>query len=153
MGEIAEMMLDGTLDCETGELIDGKSPGYPRTVDGAEWDDDFIPSLGKGLKAKACKPTAQMRSIIYKTPCPVCAKGCKGNGGVKDHMRDAHPEEAGSVADRERLNAAASVLLSALVNILPMAKGFNAAYPGRNNAQFILDAEAAIAKAIGENQS
>lgn len=47
-----------------------------------------------------------------------------------------------------------SDLLSALINILPMAKGFNAlANSGRNNAQFILDADAAIAKAVGENQS
>jgi hypothetical protein len=30
MGEIAEMMLDGTLDCVTGEYI-GPGPGYPRT--------------------------------------------------------------------------------------------------------------------------
>lgn len=31
MGEIAEMMLDGTLDCETGEYL-GQGPGYPRTA-------------------------------------------------------------------------------------------------------------------------
>ena len=31
MGDAAEMMLDGTLDCETGEYIDGESPGYPRS--------------------------------------------------------------------------------------------------------------------------
>ena len=30
MGEIAEMMLDGTLDIETGEYL-GEGPGYPRT--------------------------------------------------------------------------------------------------------------------------
>jgi hypothetical protein len=32
MGEIAEMMLSGLLDCETGEFIDGYEPGYPRTM-------------------------------------------------------------------------------------------------------------------------
>lgn len=31
MGEIAEMMIDGFLDWETGEMIDGDAPGYPRT--------------------------------------------------------------------------------------------------------------------------
>lgn len=31
MGEIAEMMLDGTLDCMTGEYI-GEPCGYPRTL-------------------------------------------------------------------------------------------------------------------------
>lgn len=30
MGEIADMMLDGTLDEQTGEYI-GRGPGYPRT--------------------------------------------------------------------------------------------------------------------------
>ena len=31
MGEIADRMIDGTLDCETGEYI-GKAVGYPRTL-------------------------------------------------------------------------------------------------------------------------
>ena len=31
MGEYADMYLDGTLDVETGELIDGDSPGHPRS--------------------------------------------------------------------------------------------------------------------------
>ena len=31
MGEIADMMIDGFLDEQTGEFLDGKSPGYPRT--------------------------------------------------------------------------------------------------------------------------
>jgi hypothetical protein len=31
MGEIADMMIDGTLDIETGEYL-GEGPGYPRTA-------------------------------------------------------------------------------------------------------------------------
>lgn len=31
MGEIAEMILDGILDCETGEYL-GDAVGYPRTA-------------------------------------------------------------------------------------------------------------------------
>ena len=39
MGDIAEMMLDGTLDSITGEYL-GDSCGYPRsTTDGTYWDD------------------------------------------------------------------------------------------------------------------
>jgi len=34
MGEIAEMLLDGTLDYLTGEYI-GKPCGYPRSLDGS----------------------------------------------------------------------------------------------------------------------
>jgi len=32
MGEIADMMIEGLLDGETGELIDGDAPGHPRTM-------------------------------------------------------------------------------------------------------------------------
>jgi hypothetical protein len=32
MGEIAEAILEGLLDEETGELIDGTAPGYPRRM-------------------------------------------------------------------------------------------------------------------------
>ena len=32
MGEIAEMMLEGFLDEETGEVIDGDAPGFPRRM-------------------------------------------------------------------------------------------------------------------------
>ncbi|WP_289763507.1 hypothetical protein [uncultured Duncaniella sp.] len=39
MGEIAEMMLDGTLDSVTGEYL-GDPCGYPRSVtDGTYWPD------------------------------------------------------------------------------------------------------------------
>lgn len=37
MGEIAEMMLEGFLDEETGELIDGTAPGYPRRASDREF--------------------------------------------------------------------------------------------------------------------
>ena len=32
MGDMADMILDGTVCGETGEIIDGDSPGYPRTM-------------------------------------------------------------------------------------------------------------------------
>lgn len=39
MGEIAEMMLDGTLDCVTGEYL-GDPCGYPRSLtDGTYYPD------------------------------------------------------------------------------------------------------------------
>lgn len=39
MGEVAEMMLDGTLDSITGEYL-GDACGYPRSmVDGTYWPD------------------------------------------------------------------------------------------------------------------
>lgn len=39
MGEIADMMLDGTLDCITGEYL-GEPCGYPRSrEDGTYWNN------------------------------------------------------------------------------------------------------------------
>jgi hypothetical protein len=42
MGEIAEMMLDGILDCETGEYL-GDACGFPRTTADL-WRRDEYPS-------------------------------------------------------------------------------------------------------------
>lgn len=40
MGEIAEMMLDGTI-CEwCGEFIDSDEPGYPRLCPGCQAEKD-----------------------------------------------------------------------------------------------------------------
>lgn len=50
-----------------------------------------------------------------------------------------------------RLIAAAPDLLESLRHILPLAKGFFACHEIGNNKQFILDAEAAIAKAEGRS--
>ncbi len=72
MGDIAEMMLDGTL-CEGGGCaLDGASPGYPRYC------------------CKRCRkerePTAPKAT---KIPCRVCGKRVK-SAGLHDHMRAAH---------------------------------------------------------------
>ena len=67
MGEIADMMIDGTLDFETGEVLDRKSPGYPRTKRGA---------MGKGVGKRFC--------------CKVCGKRFKTNQGRSQHIGDKH---------------------------------------------------------------
>ena len=41
MGEVAEMMLDGTLCQECGGVIDGTTPGYPRTCEDCLHPLDF----------------------------------------------------------------------------------------------------------------
>lgn len=38
MGEIADMIIDGFLDEETGEYIDGDAPGYPRRIRDMVWE-------------------------------------------------------------------------------------------------------------------
>ena len=69
MGEVAEMMLDGTLCEACGEWFgDGQAPGYPRYH-------------------KRCRP------VVLPTPpkpkCPECGRKVKPTG-LADHMRDAH---------------------------------------------------------------
>ena len=50
MGEIAEMMLEGFLDEETGEVIDWASPGYPRRMSDRQQEREFR----KAKPAKSC---------------------------------------------------------------------------------------------------
>lgn len=71
MGDIADMMIDGTLDCETGELIDGASPGYPRT---------------KRRRRRRKKP----KGGVGNEQCPKCGKRFETLKGVKDHYLDFH---------------------------------------------------------------
>jgi hypothetical protein len=40
MGDIAEAILDGTLCQVCGELIDDDAPGYPRTCEGCQGDEN-----------------------------------------------------------------------------------------------------------------
>ena len=64
MGEIAEMMLEGFLDEETGELIDGKAPGYPRRM--SAYDD-------------------RQHSRPRDKECPVCKRKFRGAEGLGQH--------------------------------------------------------------------
>ena len=65
MGEIADMMVEGFLDEETGEIIDGESPGYPR-----------------------CKRLMGIQDTLFA--CRKCGKKFKTEQGVKDHTRAKH---------------------------------------------------------------
>jgi len=51
MGDIADMFADGTLDSETRELIDGRSPGYPR---GSSLEEFTREVEASGLKVRVC---------------------------------------------------------------------------------------------------
>ena len=67
MGDIADMILEGLLSEDTGEVIDGDSPGYPRKM-----------PVGR----KASKEGED---------CPICGKRLKSESGVSQHMQDKHP--------------------------------------------------------------
>lgn len=68
MGEIAEMMLEGFLDEETGEMIDGEAPGYPRRM---------------SEMRKHQVTFDQTTEPLLK--CPVCARRVRGTTGLADH--------------------------------------------------------------------
>lgn len=80
MGEIADMMLDGTLCEGCGVFIATEPPGYPCYCS-AQCKADRTPTM-------PAKPLP-----IAKVKCPVCKKKVKHNG-LADHMRDAHGEKA-----------------------------------------------------------
>ena len=72
MGDIAEMMLEGTLCEGCGVTLDGDAPGYPRYC------------------SRSCQRDRQpSKPNSTKTPCPVCGKRVKTHG-LDNHMRDAH---------------------------------------------------------------
>lgn len=85
MGEIADMMLDGTLDAETGEYIGDvneeifgdASPGFPISYEkGSELHPDtYLKGQPKGKKVS----------------CPQCGKKVK-EAGLSMHIRDVHSD-------------------------------------------------------------
>lgn len=77
MGDIADMILEGLISEDTGELIDGDAPGYPRKM------AIFSPVSRKTLKGRW--------GDISKTQCPICSKHLKSELGVKQHIQDKHP--------------------------------------------------------------
>ena len=98
MGDVADMMLDGTMCEGCGVFMDGEAPDYPRLCKGCAKDRrkmghivepngefwiDCGPPTNRKLKAM---PQA-------KLSCPVCQKRVKATG-VKDHMRDVHGPKA-----------------------------------------------------------
>lgn len=74
VGEIAEMMLDGTLCEGCGECLPGEAPGHPR-------------------RCRECARTWNNPHPDDRVPCKVCGRRVKFIG-MKDHVRDAHQQGA-----------------------------------------------------------
>ena len=70
MGEIAEMMLDGTLCEGCGVAMPGDAPGFPR-------------------RCRQCKKHDSQPAPDERVPCKTCGRRVKFIG-LKDHMRDSH---------------------------------------------------------------
>lgn len=70
MGEVADMMIDGTLCEGCGVVLAGEAPGYPRYC--RHCSNQHGPSVAPG-----------------KVKCPQCGRHVK-SAGLKDHQRDVH---------------------------------------------------------------
>lgn len=81
MGEIADMMLDGTLDCVTGEYL-GADTGYPVTTE--EGHPNKIPYVGYYGEKTGGNHNKR------DTQCPKCNKMVRGQGGLEMHMKAKH---------------------------------------------------------------
>lgn len=80
MGEIAEMMLDGTLCEGCGGYMPGRSAGVPRRCRDCK----------RGDRALQAHPPVKPGST--KTACKTCGRRVK-LAGINDHMRDAHQQQ------------------------------------------------------------
>lgn len=74
MGEIAEMMLDGTLCAGCGEFLSETPAGYPVYCDG-------------------CKEPERAVAKTAKVKCPECGRMVK-EAGLHDHKRDKHGQKS-----------------------------------------------------------
>lgn len=72
MGEIADLIIDGFIDSETGEVIDGDSSGYPR------------------VRKQRGSRNQKKPDFMVMLACPICGKRCKSQQGVEDHKRAKH---------------------------------------------------------------
>lgn len=80
MGEIAEMMLDGTLCAGCGGYLKGDGEGFQR------YCHDCKSERGSG---------GHMRTkVVAKAKCPTCGKLVKKTG-ISDHQRDVHGAKGG----------------------------------------------------------
>lgn len=109
MGEIAEMMLDGTLCEGCGVFLDGDADGFPRRCDDCgpapEDVEAGAPMRGR-VKCAHCTRTVATAGLKdhmdakhpgvqhdIKTRCPVCQRAVK-TVGLPQHMRAVHGRAA-----------------------------------------------------------
>jgi hypothetical protein len=78
MGDITEMMLDGTLCQGCGGYV-GPACDYPRSC----------PACAREDRSEKHKAMLAHHQVVKKVPCEVCGKKVK-KVGMADHQRDAH---------------------------------------------------------------
>ena len=117
MGEIAEMMLDGTLCESCGVALGGEPSGYPQYCS-PQCAEDAGFSF-KNNQSKMKKPMER---------CPYCAKMVK-EVGLAQHIRDKHGKNVPTKTEEAEHNAQAAKILRMasrllkLINIDPQFMG------------------------------
>lgn len=84
MGEIAEMMLDGTLCEGCGVFLNAEPAGYPCRCSSCAAEAK-TERAARNVAANQKKHAEQK-----KIPCSVCGRKVK-TIGMPNHMKDAHP--------------------------------------------------------------
>lgn len=78
MGEIADMMLDGTMCEMCGVFLEGEGDGFPRYCS---------PECARDRGAEGYE---EGEAGPERIKCPLCGKVCKGQQGLQDHSRVIH---------------------------------------------------------------
>jgi hypothetical protein len=94
MGEIADMMIDGTLDCITGEYL-GNGHGYPRTrEEGYSESITYSPKqnyigVASWLHKRGFVKNHDIREILvaYATHLELPHPDSKGNNNISVHIQ------------------------------------------------------------------
>lgn len=98
MGDIADMMLEGLLDEETGEYIGDsnleeygtEAPGFPRSIQKEQRIG--IKAHEEGYHDEETRQAKELlKPSVLKVTCPVCKKRVKV-AGIKDHCKALHKE-------------------------------------------------------------
>lgn len=91
MGEIAEMMLDGTLCESCGEYIGESGWGIPRYC-----SPECAANRGADYQRMPEDYRHEPRTSRSrrKIRCDLCGKRCKSEDGLAMHMRDKHGAKA-----------------------------------------------------------
>lgn len=87
MGEIADMMLDGTMCEGCGEYM-GEGDGFPQYC-----SEQCANDRGANPSQIKDRPVFEAPSK-RDTSCPKCGKMCRGHQGYLDHFRVKHDGKA-----------------------------------------------------------
>lgn len=79
MGEIADMMLDGTLCERCGEYLGGGGMGFPTLCAACRRDNTSWPDEDDRFRPKG--PTRKTHQ------CKTCRRYFRGEEGLRDHQR------------------------------------------------------------------